>query len=161
MTVRYNTWTVEDCVVQNPTSKVLSSEIQQGSKPGARDPYWWIYCRQVCFLNFKGTPSREEHKTGFSVLTTNELNLLAEFTKSCKRRPPYNELRNLASPGWWSYGPTPVTYNHQLVQISRDSWILSMYGTTLHRTIILQSRSRTVLSSAGPGNILHVTEFSS
>ncbi len=24
-------------------------------------------CRQVCFLNFKGTPSREEHKIGFSV----------------------------------------------------------------------------------------------
>jgi hypothetical protein len=46
-------------------------------------------CRQVCFLNFKGTPSREEHKTGFSVLTTIELNLLVEFTRFCKRRPPY------------------------------------------------------------------------
>jgi hypothetical protein len=55
-----------------------------------------LYCRQVCFLNFKGTPSREEHKTGFSVLRTFELNLLAEFAKSCKVRPPYNDLRNLA-----------------------------------------------------------------
>jgi hypothetical protein len=41
------------------------------------------------FLNFKGTPSREEHKTGFSVLTTTELNLPVEFTEFCKRRPPY------------------------------------------------------------------------
>ncbi len=34
-------------------------------------------------LNFKGTPSREEHKTGFSVLTTIQLNLPLEFTKFC------------------------------------------------------------------------------
>ncbi len=33
--------------------------------------------------------SREEHKTGFSILTTIELNLLVEFTKFCKRQPPY------------------------------------------------------------------------
>jgi hypothetical protein len=41
----------------------------------------------------------EGHKTGFSILTTIELNLQAEFTKSCKRRPSYNDLRNLAPTG--------------------------------------------------------------
>jgi hypothetical protein len=43
-------------------------------------------------MNFKGTPSREEHKIGFSVLTTIELNLPVEFTKFCKRRAPYIEF---------------------------------------------------------------------
>ncbi len=81
--------------------------------------------------------SWEKYKTGFSVLTTIEFNLPVEFTKSCKRRPPYNDLRNLAYTGWWSYGTTPVPYNHQPAQISWDRWILSMYGTILHRTIIL------------------------
>ncbi len=74
---------------------------------------------------------------------------------------PANELRNLASAGWWSYGTTPVPYNHQLAQISRDSWILSLYGTILHRTIILRSRYSTVLSSAGAGRIFHFTDLSS
>ncbi len=108
------------------------------------------------FFNFKGTPSWEKHKTGFSVLTTIELNLLVEFTKSCKLRPPYNDIRNLAHTGWWSYGTTPVPYNHQPAQISRDSWFLSMYGMILHRTIILWSSYHTVLSSAGTGVILYL-----
>ncbi len=43
------------------------------------------------FLNFKGG---EEDKTGFSVLTTMELNLPVEITESCKRRVPYYELIN-------------------------------------------------------------------
>jgi hypothetical protein len=59
-----------------------------------------LYCRQVCLLNFKGTPSREEHKIGFSVLTTIELNLPVEFIKFCKRRAPYIEFKE--------------TMNHQL-----------------------------------------------
>jgi hypothetical protein len=42
---------------------------------------------------FKGTPSQEEHKIGFSVLTTIELNLPVEFTKFCKRRAPYIEFK--------------------------------------------------------------------
>jgi hypothetical protein len=52
-----------------------------------------LHCRQVFYLNFKGTPSREEHKIGFSVLTTIELNLPVEFTKFCKRRTPYIEFK--------------------------------------------------------------------
>jgi hypothetical protein len=39
---------------------------------------------KFAFMNFKETSSQEGHKTGFSALTTIELNLLAEFTKSCK-----------------------------------------------------------------------------
>jgi hypothetical protein len=35
---------------------------------------------KIYFLNFKGTPSREERKTSFSVLKTIEMNLLVEFT---------------------------------------------------------------------------------
>ncbi len=31
------------------------------------------------------------------------------------------------------------TYNHPLAQISQDTWIPSMYGTILHRTIILRT----------------------
>jgi hypothetical protein len=58
-----------------------------------------LYCHKLCFLNFKGIPSREEPKTSFSVLTTIELNLLVEFTKLGTRRVPYNDLRNLASAG--------------------------------------------------------------
>jgi hypothetical protein len=58
-----------------------------------------LKCRQVCFLNFNGTPSREEQKTGFSVFTTIELNLLAEVTKSCKQWSPYDDLRNVAPTG--------------------------------------------------------------
>jgi hypothetical protein len=27
-----------------------------------------LYCHPACFLNFKGTPSQGEHKTGFSVI---------------------------------------------------------------------------------------------
>ncbi len=105
-----------------------------------------LYCRQVCFFNFKETPSREEHKTCFSVLTTIELNLMAEFTKSCEQRSPYNDPRSLTSVGWWSYGTTSVPYNHQPGQ-----WILSMSVTILHSTIILRSRYRTILSSASAG----------
>ncbi len=48
-----------------------------------------IYCCQVCFVSFKGTPSPEEHKTVVSVLTTIELNLPVEFTKFRKRQPLY------------------------------------------------------------------------
>jgi hypothetical protein len=92
---------------------------------------------KFCFSNFKGTPSWEKHKIGFSILTTIELNLLVEFPKFCKQRPLYNDLRNLAYISCWSYGTTPVPYNHQPAQISRDSWILSMYGTILHCTIIV------------------------
>jgi hypothetical protein len=33
------------------------------------------------YFYFKGTPSLEKNKTGFSVLTTIELNLPVEFTK--------------------------------------------------------------------------------
>jgi hypothetical protein len=36
------------------------------------------------YFKLKGMSSREEKKNGFSVLTTNELNLLVEHTKSCK-----------------------------------------------------------------------------
>jgi hypothetical protein len=43
-----------------------------------------LSCRKYLLFQNKGTPSRKEHKTGFSVLTTIDLNLLDEFTKSCK-----------------------------------------------------------------------------
>jgi hypothetical protein len=43
-------------------------------------------CRQGFFLNFKGgTPSREENKTGFSVLTIIELELMIDL-KSAQRQ---------------------------------------------------------------------------
>jgi hypothetical protein len=41
------------------------------------------------FFKFNGMPSGEEHKTGFSVLTTIELNILVEITKSCKQQIPH------------------------------------------------------------------------
>ncbi len=128
------------CLTSRLSLKVLSSVIYRGRNQAQTTRTDEQFCRQVCFFNFKETPSREEHKTGFSVLTIG-LNLLAEFTKSCKRRAPYNDLRNPPHTG----STTHVPYNHQLAQISWDSWILSMYGTILHRTIILRSRYRTVL----------------
>jgi hypothetical protein len=69
--------------------KVLSSEISQGLKQAQTIRIDELDCRQVCFFNFTGTPSQEKHKTGFSILKTIELNLLVEFTKFCKRLPPY------------------------------------------------------------------------
>jgi hypothetical protein len=41
-------------------------------------------CRKYLLFQNKETPSRKEHKTGFSVLTTIDLNLPDELTKSCK-----------------------------------------------------------------------------
>ncbi len=41
-----------------------------------------LYYRKDLFLKLKGTPSHEEQKTGFSVFTTIEINLLIEFTNS-------------------------------------------------------------------------------
>jgi hypothetical protein len=48
-----------------------------------------IYDRFAFVFIFKETPSREKHKTSFDVLTTIELNLQVELTKSCKRRAGY------------------------------------------------------------------------
>ncbi len=39
-----------------------------------------LSCQKYLLLKNKGTPSRKDHKTGFSVLTTIELNLLVKFT---------------------------------------------------------------------------------
>jgi hypothetical protein len=40
-----------------------------------------IYCMKEFFIS-KGSPSRQEHKSGVSVLTTIEQSLPVEFTKS-------------------------------------------------------------------------------
>jgi hypothetical protein len=48
-----------------------------------------LYDRFASVFIFKETPSREKHKTSFGVLTTTELNLQVELTKSCKRRAGY------------------------------------------------------------------------
>jgi hypothetical protein len=45
-----------------------------------------LYDRFASVFIFKETPSRGKHKTSFGVLTTIELNLQVELTKSCKRR---------------------------------------------------------------------------
>ncbi len=45
-----------------------------------------LYDRFASVFIFKDTPSREKYKTSFGVLTTIELNLQVELTKSCKRR---------------------------------------------------------------------------
>ncbi len=46
-----------------------------------------IYSRFALFLfHCKETPSRENHKTGFNVLTTIELNLSVKLTRSRKRQ---------------------------------------------------------------------------
>jgi hypothetical protein len=58
-----------------------------------------LSCRKYLLFQNKGIPSRKKHKTGFSVLTTIELNLPDELTKSCKQRAPDNELSNLAPAG--------------------------------------------------------------
>jgi hypothetical protein len=50
------------------------------------------YDRFASIFIFKETPSREKHKTSFGVLTTIELNLQVELTKSCKRRAAYIQL---------------------------------------------------------------------
>ncbi len=50
-------------------------------------------------------------------------------------------MHQTSSLPYFSLGTTSVPYNYQPAQISRDSWIISMYGTILHRTIILQSRN--------------------
>jgi hypothetical protein len=51
-----------------------------------------LYDRFASVFIFKETPSREKHKTSFGVLTTIELNLQVELTKSCKRRAAYIEF---------------------------------------------------------------------
>jgi hypothetical protein len=43
-----------------------------------------LYDRFASVFIFKETSSREKHKTSFGVLTTIELNLQVELTKSCK-----------------------------------------------------------------------------
>jgi hypothetical protein len=48
-----------------------------------------LYDRFDSVFIFKATPSRDKHKTSFGVLTTIELNLQVELTKSCKRRAAY------------------------------------------------------------------------
>ncbi len=48
-----------------------------------------LYDRFASVFIFKETTSREKHKTSFGVLTTIELNLQVELTKSCKRRAAY------------------------------------------------------------------------
>jgi hypothetical protein len=48
-----------------------------------------LYDRFASVFIFKETPSREKHKTSFGILTTIELNLQVELTKSCKRRAAY------------------------------------------------------------------------
>jgi hypothetical protein len=48
-----------------------------------------LYDRFASVFIFKETPSREKHKTSFGVLTTIELNLQVELTKSCKQRAAY------------------------------------------------------------------------
>jgi hypothetical protein len=51
-----------------------------------------LYDRFASVFLFKETPSREKHKTSFGVLTTIELNLQVELTKSCKRRAAYSQF---------------------------------------------------------------------
>jgi hypothetical protein len=48
-----------------------------------------LFFQKYLLFSIKCTPSRKEHKTSFSILTTTELNLPAEFTKSCKWQAPY------------------------------------------------------------------------
>jgi hypothetical protein len=59
--------------------------MQGGSKMGSNEPY----DRFASFFIFKETPSQEKHKTSFDVLTTIELNLQVELTKSSKRWAAY------------------------------------------------------------------------
>ncbi len=75
----------------------------------------------------------------FPIFPNNNLIVFAGWVHKILQQPSYNDLRNIALTSWWSYGTTPVPYNHQPAQISRDSWILSMYGTILKHTIILRS----------------------
>jgi hypothetical protein len=60
--------------------KVLSSEMLQESRLGSKS----LCCKTILparfLFEFKGTPSRKEHKTGFSVVITIDLNLLIKFT---------------------------------------------------------------------------------
>ncbi len=51
-----------------------------------------LYDRFASVFIFKETPSREKHKTSFGVLTTIELNLQVELTKSCKRRAAHSQI---------------------------------------------------------------------
>jgi hypothetical protein len=48
-----------------------------------------LYDRFASVFIIKETPSGEKHKTSFGVLTTIELNLQVELTKSCKQRAAY------------------------------------------------------------------------
>ncbi len=48
-----------------------------------------LYDRFASVFIFIETPSREKQKTSFGVLTTIELNLQVELTKSCKRWAAY------------------------------------------------------------------------
>jgi hypothetical protein len=78
-------------------------------------------------LNFKGTPSQEEHKTGFTFFTTTELNLLADFTKSCNNDLRTMILEILLIPAASSHQPGLLNsinapndfplYNHTMVQV--------------------------------------------
>jgi hypothetical protein len=58
-----------------------------------------LSCRPCFDLNFKGTPHREKLKTGFSVVTAIESNLLVKLTQSCNGWLAYNELKNYLCTG--------------------------------------------------------------
>jgi hypothetical protein len=63
--------------------------------------------REDFFMKFKGTLSREEHKTGISCFTTIEMNLLVEFTDLA------NDglcTFNLKKPGTTSYELKAMSY---------------------------------------------------
>ncbi len=47
------------------------------------------------FLKYKGTPSREEHKPSFSILTTIKMNLLVEFTNPVNNGLHTFNLKNM------------------------------------------------------------------
>ncbi len=88
--------------------KGLSGEMQSGSKMGSNDAYLQTIYRFAAVFIFKETPSREKHKTSFGVLTTTELNLQVELTKSCKRRAVYIQFNRFFAPIPAQFAPNPA-----------------------------------------------------
>ncbi len=81
------------------------------------------YSWKDLFLKVKGTSSGEESKIGSRVITTIELNLPVEFTKTCKQWAPhveftvfFSELRTKKNYKLWatSYELQFMSYGYEL-----------------------------------------------
>jgi hypothetical protein len=84
---------------------------------------------KFAFWILKENHHEKKHTTGFSVLTTIEFYLMAEFTKSCKQRSLYNDLRNLAPIG--ADDLTVQDLYHIIISLHRLARTADLYQCTV------------------------------